>query len=293
MIDFVKIALFRQQPSAWLQNPLLRDSVIAIVNNEGVVREQRAFYRGQTVCVKPGGYVEIFGSLHKFYTGGSNATDFSAADIALSVKELGEALQFEPGAARLQNIEFGVNQVLPISAKSLLKRAVLFGNADFTGRRTFGGNGHQIDAEQQRYTFKAYDKAAQLQSAGTHCGGHLLRSEVRVTRMIHLAPAKLATLADLACPGSLAPLGELLVKAWDKVLFHGPAVKLCEIPRPRRELLMKGQNADYWESLSPDNFRKQRGQFRKWTEQHSPDPIPAAVRAELAATWARLSITEA
>ena len=111
--------------------------------------------------------------------------------------------------------------------------------------------------------------------------------------MIHLAPAKLVTLADLARPGSLAPLGELLVKAWEKVLFHGPAVKLGDLSKPRRELLMSGRNADYWESLSPDSFRKQRGQFRQWSEQHSPDPLPAVVGAALAATWARLQTGEA
>lgn len=293
MIDFYKIGLSEQQPGAWLQNPLLRDSVITSLTNEGEVREERVFYRGQTVCVKPGGYVEISGSLHKFYTGATNGTDFSEAAIALSVKDLGEALRFEPSAARLKNVEFGVNIGLPIQAKILLKRALLFGNADFTSRRTFGGDGHQIDAEQQRYTFKAYDKAAQLQSTGTACSGHLLRVEVRATKMLHLAPAKLVTLADLARPGSLAPLGELLVKTWGKVLFRGPAAKLDELPKPRRELLTQGRNAAYWEELSPASFRKQRGQFRLWTDQHSADPLPAFVGAQLAATWARLLTGEA
>ena len=292
MIDFTKVALFGQQEDIWRSNPLLRDSFTTIVNSDGVVREQRAFYRGQTVCIKPNGYVEIFGSLHKFHTGSTNATDFDAAAVALSVQELGEALRFEPSAAHLRNIEFGINQVLPVSAKSLLKRAVLFQNRNFTTRRTFREKGHQIEAELQRYTFKAYDKAAQLQSAGTPCDGHLLRSEVRVTKMIHLAPMKLATLADLARPRSLAPLGNLLVKAWDNVLFHGPASK-HEIPKARRELLLNGQNVDYWENLSQDNFRKQRGQFRQWSDEHCTDSLPNAVRANMVETWARLLIGEA
>lgn len=94
--------------------------------------------------------------------------------------------------------------------------------------------------------------------------------------MIHLAPAKLATLADLTRPGSLAPLGELLVKAWDNVLFYDPAIELAGLPKPRRDLLTKGQSADYWASLKPDNSRKQRqrAQFREWTALYSADPLP-------------------
>ena len=110
--------------------------------------------------------------------------------------------------------------------------------------------------------------------------------------MIHLAPMKLVTLADLAHPCSLAPLGDLLVKAWDNVLFHGPAPKY-EMPKARRELLLKGRNVDYWESLSPDNFRKQRGQFREWGDEHCHDTLPTAVRDGMVATWARLIIGEA
>lgn len=293
MLDFNKSFLERQNVNDWLKNPHLRDSFKTIVSNEtGEVMEWKASIRGQTVRIKPGGYVEISGSLHKFYTGGSNATDFTRSAITSSIDELGELLRFDPSAAQLQNIEFGVNQVLPIPAKSLLKRAILFRNNNFTTRRTFGGSGHQIDAELQRYTFKAYDKAAQLKNAGIPCDKHLLRCEVRVTKMIHLAPMKLVTLADLARPCSLAPLGALLVKAWNNVLFHGPAPK-PDMPKARRELLLKGRNGDYWESISPDNFRKQRGQFRQWSDEHCPDTIPTAVRAEMVATWARLLIGEA
>jgi len=289
MIDFLKSALVGQTASEWLNNPNLRESFKTIVSNEtGQIKEQRAFYRGQTICVKPGGYVEVYGSIHKFYTGKSNATDFTSSALVQSVAELADSLRFDPYKARMQNVEFGVNLVLPTSAKALLSRAILYGNSDFTSRRTFDGNGYQLDAKHQRYTFKPYDKAAQMRSAGTLYDGHMLRPEIRVTKMIHLAHANLVTLGDLTRPQSLAPLGPMLTKAWDNILFFDPSINLEGLSKPRRDLLLQGQSITYWQRLKPDSFRKQRRQFREWTEQYSDDPILEMVKAELTSTYARL-----
>lgn len=280
MVDYTKSALFIEHPDKWLERLHLSPEIRVY---EGEVKEYNASFGEMRICAKPSGYVEFAGSIHKYFTGNSNATNFNAKEVALCVRELGEALQIDINSARLLNLEFGVNQQLPVAAKYLLRRAVLFGNNDFSSRRTFGGKGCQLDAEQQRYTFKAYDKAAQM-----HIREHLLRMEIRVTRMIHLSPAKLTTLADLVYPSSLAPLGGMLVKAWDNILFCDPAIKLAGLPKPRRDLLTNGQSPAYWASLKPANFRKQRAQFREWTALYSADPLPAIVRGELAATWARL-----
>jgi ribosomal protein L31 len=283
MLDFTKIGLLSQSVNDWLQNPLLRDSFTTSSTSDGEVIGYEAPFRELTVSVKAGGYVEVSGSLHKFYTGHTNATDFSASAIALSIDDLSQALRFKPSKAHLKNLEFGTNLPLPFPAKTLLKQAVLFGNREFTSRRAFGKNGYQLDAQMQRYTFKTYDKAAQLQILE-----HLLRVEMRVTRMIHLAPLKLVTLADLARPRSLEPLGGMLAGAWGKVLFCDPFIALNELPKPRRDLLQQGQNATYWHSLRPDSFRKQREQFRRWTEQYSPTLQHTVVEHDLRETWIRL-----
>jgi hypothetical protein len=289
MIDFYKSALVGQKACEWLENPNLRQSFKTIVSNEtGLIREQRAFYRGQTICVKPGGYVEIYGSIHKFHTGNTNATDFTRVALALSIDELGEELRFNPSAARLQNVEFGVNIAMSMPAKALLSRAILYGNAEFTARRTFDGNGYQLDAKRQRYTFKPYDKAAELMSHGYSCDGHLLRVEARVTKMAHLAHGNIETLADLKQPQNLAPLGLMLGKMWDNILFCDHSINLEGLSKPRRELLMNGRNAAYWESLKSDNFRKQRKQFRVWNDEYSNDLHPILAGTELSTKWAEL-----
>lgn len=285
MLDYTKSALVIERPDKWLERLQLNPEMRVC---EGEIKEYNASFGEMQICAKPSGYVELSGSIHKYFTGGSNATDFNAKNIALCLRELGEALQIDINSARLLNLEFGVNQQLPVAAKVLLRRAVLFGNNDFSGRRTFGGKGCQLEAEHQRYTFKAYDKAAQLQIRE-----HLLRAEVRVTKMVHLASVKLVTLADLARPNSLAPLGGFLMKAWDNVLFCDPTIKLTGLPKPRRDLLTNGQSAAYWASLKSANSRKQRAQFREWTALYSADQLPATVRGELAATWARLQAGEA
>lgn len=283
MLDYIKstLSIGRERPEAWLS--WLQLEYETLLTCEGEVKEFNASFGQMRICAKPSGYIELSGSIHKHFTNGSNATDFNASGIVLCLQGLGEALEIDMSTARLLNIEFGVNQRLPIAAKTLLQRAVLFGNNDFSNRRTFGNKGYQLEAEMQRYTFKPYDKAAQLGMRE-----HMLRPEIRVTKMEHLKAANLVTLADLARPGSMAPLGELLVKAWDNILFCDPAIDSTELSKPRHDLLTNGQSAAYWASLKPENFRKQRAQFREWTALYSADPLPATVRGEIQTTWARL-----
>jgi len=286
MNDFVKFSLTGDQPHIWLNNPCL--SFNTLISNDGEVIEHRADIREMTVVIKPTGYTEVSGSLQKFYTGGSNATDFSGAAVALSIEELAELLRFKPKAAPLRNFEYGLNIALPIPAKELLKRAIIYQNKEFTNRQTFKGKGYQLEAEQQRCLFKSYDKAAE-----SHCAEHLLRVENRVKKMIHLAPLNIRTLADLTRPDSLAPLGNLLVKQWNDILFHDPTIDLSALPKPRRDLLTKGQNLSYWQSLNSESFRKQRKQFRQWTALHSTNNLAAFVEAEIAAKWERLLVAGA
>jgi hypothetical protein len=227
------------------------------------------------------------GSLHKYWSQSHNGGEFPAWAVGQAIQQLSQALEFDPAQALLQTVEFGVNVPLQTPAKDLLQRAVLH-TTDLLDLKTFGGKGYFREATKQRYYFKLYDKALQLQDAGFPNPSPLLRVEVKARKMIYLKAAGVVTLADLAKPTALLQLGQLLTRNLEQVLFAPPLPLSATLSTLERRLLRDGSSFRYWEGLTPLSRSKTKTQYRKVYAHHVADPALRAATQGLKTVWRQL-----
>ena len=125
MFDGIKILNVSVSADTLLTNARLLFP-LSIDEQTGAVldRPRRANDRGLTFTLTPtktgtGRTIgrlrcELQGSLHRYGRGGiHNADDFTAADLLATLDELITTFGINPFTSRLNNIEFGVNVVLP------------------------------------------------------------------------------------------------------------------------------------------------------------------------------------
>ncbi|SNC77735.1 hypothetical protein SAMN06265337_4344, partial [Hymenobacter gelipurpurascens] len=176
---------------------------------------------------------------------------------------------------------------LPTPAKELPQRAVLH-KTDPLDLKTYGGKGYFREATKQRYYFKLYDKALQLQDMGFPDPGPLLRVELKARKMKYLAEAGVVTLADLAKPAALLELGQLLTRNLEQVLFAAPLPLPATLSTSEKRLLTSGSSLRYWEGLSSASLRRTKSDYRRVYAHHIADPVFRVAAQELETVWQHL-----
>ncbi|GAA4420281.1 hypothetical protein GCM10023187_55450 [Nibrella viscosa] len=220
-------------------------------------------YRGITFTLRPQrGYrghrrynVQMKGSIHKASNGGlHNGNDFTVSGVATTLDELVQTFRIDPFNSRLNNVEFGVNVVLPFPADRVLKALICYKNKPFKPEVEDGKQYYQCKS--QRYIVKIYNK-------GLHYGlpDEVLRFEIKVIRMEHLTAnaIKLHTLADLLSTHIYPALGQMLRETFADILFDEPDINKTSVPAGKeRELLLEGRRHQHWAlpKLTPENRRE-------------------------------------
>lgn len=203
---------------------------------------------------KTGGYwVEIKGSLHKFYSASQNraalgnSNDFTAYNLLTALDLLVTNYGIDPFSSKLNNLEFGVNILLPFPVDRILKNLVSYKNRPFT--RDTRSKTPYYQCQTQRYIVKLYDKGHQYGS-----GASLLRVEIKVLKMAYLnrKGVRLITLADLLTTNNFGPLGTLLVDSFNKILFDDPTINIDDLTPKERNIYQNGRNPKFW--TIPDNL---------------------------------------
>lgn len=285
MIDFFRVEL----PSGALDScpAITLPSSVDVQTGEECSPWREAEYEGLKVRVHNGGRTLLEGSLHQYWSRGHNGGEFPAWAVGEAVRQLSQALGFDPSQALLQTVEFGVNVPLQAPAKELLQRAVLH-KTDPLDLKTYGGKGYFREATKQRYYFKLYDKALQLQDLGFSDPGPLLRVEVKARKMKYLEAAGVATLADLTKPAALLEMGRLLTRNLEQVLFAGPLPLPATLSTPERRLLTVGSTLRYWEGLTPTSLRRIKSDYRAVYAHHVADPALQSAAQALETVWQQL-----
>lgn len=289
MLDYLKVEVPKKVGAAWAKH---RDldfiTPVNLKTGEAMPRSE-AVYRELVFTIYPSGRATVQGSLHKLRHGQHNGGNFPAWAVADTIAELGYSFKFQPEQAQLRTLEFGLNVPLPASATDLLSRAVLYKTMPFNISH-FGGKGYYLETEAQQYYFKLYDKERQLTANRYLAPGPLLRPEIKTRRMEWLADVGITTLADLTNPAKLAELGELLVEAFQQVLFSAVTIP-AGLSKAEQRLLVEGRHPHYWQLLRkehPDSLRKNRQRYRELTAKHTPDLLAIAALDGIVNGWEQL-----
>ncbi|MCA6361700.1 MAG: hypothetical protein IM638_01565 [Bacteroidetes bacterium] len=153
--------------------------------------------------------VQLSGSLHKYYTQGTNAGDFTFSMVCDAVERLAGELGVYPYELILHNLEIGVNLSLPYSPDNVLKNIV----CTKTGCQF---NIHSTSVRycpKGEYRHKIYNKSAQYPIKDKH----ILRYEIHIDKMRKIPPVK--TLQDLTEMQNWFEFQRLLLLHFGEIVF--------------------------------------------------------------------------
>lgn len=295
MFDGIKIFCSVRDPNQWLGHPDLDFGLTVSAKTGEVLPEPiRAKFRELLFKISPsrsepgGHWLQVSGSLHRYANGGTaNVGDFTHADLCRTVADLCQRFGIEAKAARLENVEFGLNLRLSVPVRDFLAGCVVhvgeksyrqFSNLN-EDRATLGKM-----AIRQFYTVKLYDKGKQ---AGTG-EADVLRLEVAVSKMEFLKPYRVATLADLCDPVRVADLGDVLQRVFAGVLCYDGSIKPKTLSEREQLFLEQCKNPLFWLNLDKDRRYYLRGKFDEMMARNFCNIAYRNALQKVAETWRRM-----
>lgn len=263
---------------------------------------RKAFDRGLTFRLVPrstgNGYrVEVKGSLHKFFNNGQhNADQYTANALLLTLDQLVRDYGFNLFNSKINNIEFGVNLILPFPVSHVLSNLICYKNQTFS-LDTDSDTPYYV-CNRQQYAVKVYDKGKQK-----GFDYHLLRFEVRIKKMEYFngTGVRLDTLADLLNVANFEPLGALLIGTFNEILFDDPTINPANLTPHERETYKNGRNPRFWQT--PDDLTTQQAtthrqrlsrtkhRYRALLDQRGSN-WQRGVTALIGQTWQRLTAVD-
>lgn len=264
MIDYVKFVLKEINPQQLIDNPLL-SFFDKVETRTGEIGEyQEAKYKGlffKIYYAKDSeqwyGRIILEGSLHKYWNGGShNFNDFSIMNLFSVLNNLKVDFGIEPKNCYINQIEIGLNLVVPFVVETFLTSCIMHKTTKFKWCKT-NKKGHYILAEHQRYIFKLYDKATQYRNQNYHIETEILRIEVKYKNMEDLrSKYNIFSLDDLVNFG-IEKIADSIIEKWKEVIFFEKEI----FKNSKYEF--KYNNVNFWEKLHPENFKYHRSQMNK------------------------------
>jgi len=236
----------------------------------------RGNWKGHRITVKEvsqGGtnnyYLSIDGSLHKSAQGGANFAPFTFYDCCREIVRLCEELHIDAKNAVLKVLEFGVNIPVPFPAYTFLQNHLISHKGETFSKYNPDRRGRCLGyhCEHIEYSVKIYDKGLQ-----NDLTDHLMRFELRYTRLRQLKRLGIRYLHDLTRPEILPGLEKLLMTAWENVLLYDDGVEDAKDITPlQREILRDANNPKYWEKLKGEDiarFNRYRRVYRSLVAEY-------------------------
>ena len=252
MIDNNKTYDLKTDPQKLIENPLLAEYWTTKVRNvDGDFIYGFAEYLGLTFRVK-NGKIKLQGSLHKYRNlGKHNYNDFRAVDVAEVVRELSERFEIDTAQTLLNNVEFGVNVVLPFGVNVVLDNLITYKGKSFDRKVEKGMSFYEC--RMSKFTIKTYDKGKQY-----NLPDNVLRFEIKVTAMQYLETKgiKLRYLSDLLNMDIYEPLGNILTEVFEEILFGDNTLNESDLTIKELETYLRGSNSKAWKPQAGEKERK-------------------------------------
>jgi hypothetical protein len=252
MIDNNKTYDLKTDPQKLIENPILAEYwTTKVRNDDGTFIYGFAEYLGLTFRLK-NGKIKLQGSLHKYRNlGKHNYDDFSVVDVAEVVHELERNFRIDIYSTVLNNVEFGVNVVLPFRVNVVLDNLITYKGKCFDRKVEKGMSFYEC--RMSKFTIKIYDKGKQY-----NLPDNVLRFEIKVTAMQYLKPKgiKLRYLSDLLNMDIYEPLGNILTEVFEEILFGDNTVNESDLTIKELETYLRGSNSKAWKPQAGEKERK-------------------------------------
>ena len=268
MIDGTDAYNLMTDPQNLIKNPFLAEFWDTTVHNsDGEIKRGFAVYMGMKFNITYN-KVRLQGSLHKYRNEGlHNYDDFTSLEVAKVVKELQERFQIDIYKTFLNNVEFGVNVVLPFGVHVVLDNLISYKGQPFERFVDKGISYYQCKLS--KFIIKIYDKGKQY-----NLPNNVLRFEIKVIAMQYLETKgiKLRYFSDLLNVDIYEPLGNTLTEVFEGILFGDNTLDEKALSGKELETFLRGSNPKTWKSQRGEKERKRlqrlEHEFKSILERH-------------------------
>jgi hypothetical protein len=278
MYDYWRLLIVdRKQINTILNNPLFTFTQVFERNTSELYDfPQSAKWHNWEIDVFSPTHLLIKGSIHKYYNNGTNETDFFFHDAIRAIKQFCSAFQLNPGLARVENLEFGVNVRPTQSASEIIEQVICYKNTrpirPYESRRGY----YFIEFDVGDYYLKIYDKGKQYK------GPNILRFEIKAAKNRFLMKhANISTLEDLTSIVAMRALGVKINQLFNDVVFNDPSIDIQTLTTADRKnyLLMKDPNE--WaknKKRKTSTHRNRENRFKAIVEEYGTENIRSGLR---------------
>lgn len=268
MIDNTKTYDLKTDSQKLIENPYLDGHWQTTVNSDSEPLYHFAEYLGLTFRLK-NGKTKFQGSLHKYRNlGKHNYDDFSAVEVMEVVHELERNFEIDIYSTVLNNVEFGVNVVLPFGVNVVLDNLITYRGKHFEHKEGKGMNFYEC--RMSKFTIKIYDKGKQFKLPN-----NVLRFEIKVTAMQYLKDKggiELRYLSDLLNMDIYEILGNTLTEVFDEILFGDNTINENNLTEKEYRIYSPGSNPIKWKRQTGEKERKRlqrlEHEFKSILERH-------------------------
>lgn len=259
MFDFIKTNNPYFTPIELVNNPLLSFNIE--VDKNGEILKRISEYQNFKFIIKNEKYININGSLHKFFNGGiHNHNDYTIKNHLEVCNKLTELFRINPFNATIHNIEFGVNIIIPFNTNDFLNSIILYKVRECE-TETFGGKGYLLRFTFDHYQLKIYNKQLQYSLDES-----LIRFEIKVTKMEFFKKRNISlkTLSDTLKNENYPILVNLLLNAYSDLLIYDNSINLKKLNQRDKNTLLLGNNPKYWKEqiINGKEIKKKRTRFK-------------------------------
>ena len=217
-----------------------------LANGKKVSYRSTGWTKNMKLDLFPEGYIELSGSLHKYYNDGKhNFNQFGRKEAETALKRLIEVTGLELPIFKVESVEVGVNLMPPIPSDDIINNALMYKRRPFEAKYcTDEGNYRQ--ATLSEYWVKLYNKRLHYEIQGYDIGHEILRFELKINKMRMLAKYKVFSLEDLM--NNIEDIAkDMLPKAWEEVLLYDPTVN-----KQTKEQTIKYANVNFWRGIAKE-----------------------------------------
>ncbi len=275
MFDFIKTNVKEINPSELTNNPLLNFAIT--IDSEGQVLNRLAEYNNLKFKIIDEKYININGSVHKYFNGGfHNYNDFTISNLVEVCSDLTVKFKLNPFAAHLHNVEFGVNVIVPFPTNEVLNSIISYKGKEYEVER-YNGKGYLLRFSFDHYELKIYNKGLQYEQ-----GKNILRFEIKVRRMAYFEKRNILIncLADLLNTTIYNKLADTLLSTFNEIVFYDSSILLKGLPQREKTILVNGRNPKYWTGLKErgKEIKKIRARFNQLVLKHGKLAIKSTIR---------------
>jgi len=278
MLDYLKL---------WIND---NATINTVLNNDRIRKDFISNEDGEMIAIKgrcqnwkiktlSPTFLEIAGSIHKYWNRGTNENDFSFSDAGKAINNFCTHFHLEPCKLFVKNLEFGVNLQLQLNASEVIEQIICFNNLQPIRPYENKQDCFFIEFEQWDYYLKVYDKGKQY-SKRLPTTPNTLRIEVKGMNSRFFTSANIVTVEDLLQEKNLQVLGLKFAKLIKGIVFEDDSINLKELTTKDRKLYRELSNPRKWKQYrgnANSSFRYKVKRFKHIVETYGHRKIYSTI----------------